>query len=605
MNKKTPVLLNICAVISLVIFGYLLFFTVYHQMISQNEGFFYVIVFGGILILAFILLSLMTKLLAFSRDSDDSVGFLILEIVFLLALSFVFVKTRVSYESTVPVEESVCHRAAELLHKGTLSIGGGDIMPQLMRKPAYFFMSAIISAVFSFSGTVTSVTIYVNTVLLLAVAFLSYGIVRRISSRICSLFVFALSLFMPSNAFAVYNYDAQLLFAFILLLAVFFSVIPMTRKRTPVSIVFSVFAGFFWGITLCMEPVSILLLLSVLLLGRIGYLSYQISGLIIVVAIMVFFGMLFLMSATMEVPMVDLLGSFAQRFNPFMTESGNALSFHDMFANFNDKIDAQQKSIADNYYFLFKADGSSYSSVQIAWMQLGSQILYMFLLILSIACAFYMIRSGNPRILPILTALIAGFFMIFLSSANEYNSQFYLLLILMTAGVSLQYMYENHHALADENLHKMLGDEEEEDVVKEPEETEEEKAAFLARAQALIFVGMNEEYYKQIKLSESRQVKAAIEERASHVLHPKENADKPAAETEKVIPPQDKVEKKEEKAEEKKKEIKYLENPLPVPKKHKPKDLDFDRVSVQADGDTDFDLSDVNDDFDFPDDFDI
>ena len=163
----------------------------------------------------------------------------------------------------------------------------------------------------------------------------------------------------------------------------------------------------------------------------------------------------------------------------------------------------------------------------------------------------------------------------------------------MTAAVSLQYMYENHHALADENLHKMLGDEEEEEVVAEPEETEEEKAAFLARAQALVFVGMNEEYYKQIKLAESRQLKAAIEERESHVLHPK----KPVQEEEKNAEETEKAPAKE---------IEYLENPLPVPKKHEHKELDFDRVMAgSADTDEDFDVAGADDDFDFNDDFDI
>ncbi|MBR3644444.1 MAG: hypothetical protein IKN57_13180, partial [Parasporobacterium sp.] len=388
-------------------------------------------------------------------------------------------------------------------------------------------------------------------------------------------------------------YDAQILFALVLFLALFFAVIPMTRKKSASSVVFSILSGIFFGIALCMEPVCILILLFVMLLGRIGHLSIQMSALIITVAIVVFWGMLFIMSATMEVSVVDLLKSFGQRFNPFMTEAGGSVSFSDMFAGFNDKIDAQQRSITDNYYFLFRGDGSSYSSVQIAWMQLGSQILYMFLLILSIACAFYMIRSGNPRILPILSALLAGFFTILLSSGNEYNSQYFLLLILMTAAVSLQYMYENHHALADENLHKMLGDEEEEEVVAEPEETEEEKAAFLARAQALVFVGMNEEYYKQIKMAESRQLKAAIEERESHVLHPK----KPVQEEEKNAEETEKAPAKE---------IEYLENPLPVPKKHEHKELDFDRVMAgSADTDEDFDVAGADDDFDFNDDFDI
>ena len=84
------------ALISLAMFGYLLFFTVYRQMIDQNEGFFYVIVFGGILVLAFILLSLMTKLLAFSHDVEDSVGFIILEVLLLLTFSVLFVRLRIS-----------------------------------------------------------------------------------------------------------------------------------------------------------------------------------------------------------------------------------------------------------------------------------------------------------------------------------------------------------------------------------------------------------------------------------------------------------------------------------------------------------------------------
>ncbi len=610
MTKKTPVLLNICAVISLIIFGYLLFFTVYSQMISQSEGFFSVIVFGGILILAFILLSLMTKLLAFSRDSDDSVGFLILEIVFLLALSVLFFKARISYESTIAVDEKDVQKAGELLYKGTLSVGGWDIMPRLMRHPATFFMGWINSVAFTISGTVSPVMIYINTSLLLATAFLSYGIVRRIGSRICSLFAFALTLFMPSNGFSVYNYDAQLLFAFVLMLAIFFSVLPMTGKKGAGSVVSAVFSGIFFGLALCMDPVCILLLLCFLFLGKIGNLSVQMAAMILGISILVFFGMLFVMSFTMEAPLIDLLQSFGQRFNPFMTEEGNTLSFTDAISNFNKKIDAQY-SITENRYSLVDAD-----NLKIAWMLMGSQILYMFLLILAIACAFYMIRSGNPRILPILCALIAGFLMILLSSGiKEYNSQFFQVLLLMTASVSLHYMYENHHALADENLQKILGDEEEEEAPVVEEETEEEKAAFLARAQALIFVGMNEEFYKQIKMAEKRQrmqkaegleeqpvpqvtetVDMPINKEIAEDIADETTEESTDAQPAESLPVEEEPQKK----------IEYLENPLPVPKKPQHKELDFDRVNVgDEDEDADFDFPDDGDDFDFDDDFDI
>ncbi len=595
------------ALISLAMFGYLLFFTVYRQMIDQNEGFFYVIVFGGILVLAFILLSLMTKLLAFSHDVEDSVGFIILEVLLLLTFSVLFVRLRISYGSSVPVEESICFHTADLIKKGTISVGGMDIMPELLRKPASFLMGALVSLFLDVTQDHYSLMIYINSILLLGCAFFAYGIVRRIGSRICSIFVFLITLFMPSLTFSVYTYDAQLLFAFVLLLAVFLSVIPMTREKlNAASIVASIFAGVLWGLVLFMEPVSVLILLFVLFLGRIGKMTPSFAGLIFAIAVFCFFGYAFMMSSVIDQPLSEILPHLFMRFNPFSDDSGNLTSATNVFANFNDKINAQAKAIADNSYFLTKSNGATYTSVQIAWMQLGSQILYMFLLILSIACAFYMIRSRNGRILPILTAIISGYLMIFFSSGNEYNFIFFLMLIIMTGGISLQYMYENHHALADENLHKMLGDEEEEfDVVEEEvEETEEEKAAFLARAQALIFVGMNEEYYKQIKLAEQRQAKKRISaERTVELPLPetvpvKEEEPAKVEETVKT----DEIRTEETKKEEtKKKEIEYLENPLPVPKKHTPKELNFDRVDLGDDDSDDFryDLQDEDDDWEF------
>lgn len=641
MTKKSPALLNICALVSLVIFGYLLFFTVYRQMITQNEGFFYVIVFGGILILAFILLSLMTKLLAFSRDSDASVGFLILEILFLLALSVLFVKMRISYESDLILEESDFYRAAE----SVILNGSPDYSSyEIMNSPVYYFMGILLHIIFPMAGDSQNVFIIVNTFLLLGCAFLAYGIVRRLSSRICSLFVFALVLFMPSTGFYIYTFDAQFLFAFLFLLALFLTVIPMTRKSGAASIVSAVFAGLVWGIVLCMEPVSILLILAVLFLGRTGDLKLYVSAIMIGIAIVVFFILAFIMSSAMEETITELLPSFFARFNPF------DLSFAEVISRFNEKIDAHQRAISENWYVLFNADGEGYTQMSIRWIQLGSQILYMFMLILSIACSFYMIRSKHPRIMPVLSAVIAGFFTIFLSSAQEHNYPFYLILILMTAGISLQYMYENHHALADENLHKILGDEEEGKPVKQEEETEteEERAAFIARAQALIFVGMNEEYYKQIKLSEARQAAQNAAERPARPVKteaPAEAAEvsksedtlKPA-DTAKAAPAskdakpsdttktagtdkEDKTERfaddfddlnedfdkpePEAAAKDQKKEVEYLENPLPVPRKHEHKDLDFDRVN-EKDDDLDFDFpDDSDDDLDFDNDYDV
>ncbi len=623
MIKKKPAYLISMALIGLVIFGYLLFFTVYRQMISQNEGFFYVLVFGGVLVLAFILLSLMTKLMAFSREGEDSVVFLILEIVFLLGMAVLCARVRIAYSTSVPAEESVVYRAATLLHKGTLSVGGVDIMPQLFGRPSNFFMAALLSLAFSIAGEDPSLMITVNTLLLIASAFLAYGIVRRLSSRISSLFVFLIVLFMPGMAFCVYNYDAQLLFCCSLFLSVFLTVLPMTaKKRGAASVVAVIFAGIAWGLTLALEPVSILVLAVLLFCGRIGRLSLKMSGLIALIAVFSFFGFSFLFSVAIEQPVMDLMPSFFARFNPFRDDYGQAVPFADVLANFHNKIDAQQKAINDNYYFLTNRNGSTYSSITVAWLQLGNQILYMFMIVLSIACAFYMIRSRNPRILPVLSTIIASFVMMFFSSGNEYNIAFFLVLIIMTGAVSLRYMYENHHALADENMQRYLGVEEEEPAPEETViETEEDRAAFMARAQALIFVGMNEEFYRQIKDAEAKAREEALaklpgkresvpvaeaeeekkqEEPAAVPLLKKEES----AKAEPVAAPVQTEEEKKEK--EKEKEIEYLESPLPLPKKHEPKELDYDRVQTPGSKEDDFDFDIDDDDLgDFDDDFDI
>ncbi len=618
MTKKNPALLNTLALISLAMFGYLLFFTVYRQMISQNEGVFYVLVFGGVLILAFILLSLMTKLLAFSEDAENSVGFIIMEILFLLALSVLFVRMRITYQSSVPEEESICYKVAELMQEQALGFGGEDVMSQLVRRPSAYLMGALMSAIFSMSQDPSGLIIYINTFLLLSCGFFAYGIVRRIGSRICSLFVFLITLYMPSIGFSVYNYDAQLLFAFMLMLAIFLSVIPMTATTPKAgSVVACIFAGIAWGIVVFMEPVSILILLAFLLLGRIGEHSMRFSLISFAIAVVITVLMIVIFSVSIGQPFPVVLQGMFSRFNPFSTDTGSVSSFPEIISNFNDKIDAQLRSITENYYFLAKEDGTTLSSVGVAWMQLGSQVLYMFLLILSIACAFYMIRSHNARIIPVLSAIISGFLMIFLSSANEYNIAFYLMLIVMTGGVSLQYMYENHHALADRNMQQMLGETEEETdkehVEETPEETEEEKAAFIARAQALIFIGMNEEYYKQIKLSEKRQAQQKKEQKEEPpAAHPdkivpvkqelqdrEQSFDRESdAEPEKELFSDQDPEKETEQKKTEKKKIEYLESPLPLPKKHQPKDLDYDRVNTddqKTDDFNDFDMSDDED----------
>lgn len=581
MSKKNSTLINIVALISLAVFGYLLFFTVYRQMISQNEGFFYVIVFGGILVLVYILLSLMTKLLAFSSESEGNSVFIILEIIFILVMSFLFVKLRISYSTSVPAEESTIYHAAELLAAGDLSYGGMDIFPQLLNNPSSFITGFFLSVIFRLAGEDPTLIVYVNTGILLATALVIYGITRRLSSRICSLLALLICLFMPTFGFSVYSFNSQLFYAFIISLSIFFTIIPITQEKANASTIISVIcAGIFYGISFTMEPAGILILALIIILNKNTVLNLKLSAVIIVTAVIVFLGISFLKSLSLELSYGEILTGYITSINPFISESGDTLDIQEVISGFNDKLDSQQKAINDNYYFLATLEGDTYSSVKVAWLTLGNQILYMFIIILSIACSFYMIRSKNPRVTPVLSSILASFLMIFLSSGREYNIVFFIMLITVAGTVSLQYMYENHHALADENFHLIVGDDEEEISEVQEEENEIDDAAFMLRAQALIFIGANEAYYQQIKFEEKTKDKKRSTDEGSM--------------TKEIIIENETVAEPE-----------LLETPLPMPPKHVPKDLDFDN-SIDSDSDEDFDFDfDVDiDDVDFKD-FDV
>lgn len=622
MTKKRNTFLNITAIISLVIFGYLLFFTVYHQMISQNEGFFYIIIFGGILILAYVLLSLMTKLLAFSRENTEGFIWLILEGIFIIAIAILFFITRTSYLSSIPQEECSYYKAAVLMNKGTISVGAADLMPTLLKKPATFIYAYILSVLIGIVGEVNNLIFYVNCVFLFITAFFAYRITRQIGDRICSLLAFIVILFMPSLGFSVYNQDTQLLFSAILMMAVSLTVSShLAPEKSARSLIYLILSGLVWGLALCIEPVSILILLFILLYDLKN--PYMVNSLALLLAVIVFFGIIALKSGYLEQNFTDVFSSSILRFSPVLGDGTSNIAFSDIFNNFSDKIDAHQKSITDNYYFLTTVNGTTYSALAIAWLGLGNQVLYMFLIVLAIACSFYFIRSGNARIIPILFCIISGFLVIFFTSDNEYNSIFFLCLLIITASVSLRYMYDNHHALADENLHAILGEDEVEVVTEEEIETEEERQAFLLRANALIFIGENEGYYGLIKEEERKAINAKIAMKTPTLVltGPTEN-DKvtdngndyePVDNHAKIDPvnSDDYVEAVEYKEvevipepEPEPEEIEYLESPLPLPKKHVPKTLDYDKIDDDEDWDFDYDDTDEDDLDDF-DDFDI
>lgn len=541
--------------------------------------------------MAFVLLSLMTKLVAISRDGSDGFIWVLLEIVFIIGLSYLFVRMRTAYSSSIPAEESDLYRAATLISEGTLSVGGMDVMPKLLSNPAIFYFSYFISIIFKFTGEGPEVFVYLNTVFALLTALLVYLITRKCGDKICSLVAFMATLFMPTIGFSVYNYDAGLFFSFIILLALYLSIIPLNRKNPGAgSVIAVIFAGLIWGLCIAMEPVSIIALLLLLAFNYRKKEEIKFLLITFVLAVLLYFGLVYLESVYIEEEFMKVLLSGLMRFSPVRGDNGSVLTAKEIFDGFNNAIDSHQSAVSDNYFFLSKADGTTFSAMAAAWLQLGNQLLYMFVLVLSIACSFYMIRSSHPRIMPVLSMIIASFIMSFLCNNNDYNTDYFLVFLIMSGAIALPYMYDNHHALADKNLNEFLGTDEEAPV-EEHVQTEEERVAFLLRSQALIFVGANDAEYNRIKEEERISAEILRLKKSQEMIH---NTELPVVEAkpDETTPVPQNIQITPEPVEPEEK-IEFLENPLPLPPEHVPKQLDFDadfEIINEDDFDFDYDV---------------
>lgn len=594
MREKQNVFSITTAVLSLVVLGYILFISVFNQIIAQNEGFFYMIVFGGILILAFILLSLVTKLLAVSHEVEERKLWYVAEAIVVVLLFVLFINSKLSYTSSLPVEDAVFYKTAVLLQKGTLSVGGMDILPQLMRNPAQYTYAVVVSLIFMITGSETSSVVYINTAVLLLTAFFVYRIVRKTGGRVCGVFALACSLFMPSQAFAVYTYSPEVFFAciFFMALNLFVYLSEKTFKKKAVSILFHILQGVLFGILIFTEPISIVIIV-LLLIDRFrqkdkGWLK----GIAAIASMLIVFVLCsFAKCSNLECSAPELFQAYMGRFVVTSNaETGEQYDIGRVVDNFHSSFDTQDTQIINNYYFLTKEDGQTYTALQAAWFQLGNQLLYLFFIVLSIACVFYLLRGKKQKVISCLLALIGSFIALFFGADKENNTYFFVELLIIIGCSSLHYMYENHHPSAEplpEDLaaERLSDSEGEQDL---PVETEEEMEARLARARALVFIGENEMLYEEIKSREKINMKNVTETlvtAASAIVTEPVVTESAAV---KVTVP--------EPAAEIKKPVKLLDNPLPLPKPHVAKEMEY-QIDTAEDMDFDFDVKE-DDDFD-------
>ncbi|MCR5356553.1 MAG: hypothetical protein K6E63_04035, partial [Lachnospiraceae bacterium] len=130
-------------------------------------------------------------------------------------------------------------------------------------------------------------------------------------------------------------------------------------------------------------------------------------------------------------------------------------------------------------------EGESYTQTHNAWFSLGTQMSYMFVIVMSISCAFYIFRNKFREAIPCMLFMFGCFIMLFFRSTNEQSTYFMFEVLIVIAGCGLNHMYRNHHPEFEKVA--VVTDAGPVEVPVENENQADWKA--ISRARALIFSG--------------------------------------------------------------------------------------------------------------------
>jgi len=515
MQKKHNALVLIMGLLAMVFTGYALFVTVFNQIISQNEGFFYAIVFGGILILLYIFINIICKLLVISDSMRNSKVFKLINILFVLALCAVFVFSRISYTSSVSPMESTFYNSAVLINNESLA-ASGSLTSRLATNPAQYVLALIYSVLLQFVPESNNIAIIVNIVFCCISSILVYLISSKFTDNVCAVIAVAISLFSPGQLYSVYSYSTDCMMAMFFLMHVFMLVRLIFAETKGSKVLFGILYALFTAVLLLCEPTFLVLVLFTIILVPITKRkSAKVVLLASLGALLIFAGLLFLKAYHLETSYGECIGATLNCFlNSTDSNTGSTKNFSDIKSSFDSYICSDDRPINNNYNFLTKSTGESISMLSAAWITLANQMIFMFVLVLCISAIIFSLQYRDNRFSCLFAMIISSFVTLFFASGREVNTYFYHSILAILSSCGLFYIYLNHHKEEANRFRNILWSEsspesEAEKIIISEEELKEnaerERMAFLERAKALIFVGENNYLYNLIKSEEHNE----------------------------------------------------------------------------------------------------
>ena len=533
-QKVSPVLMA-SAAIAIIATIYVFYITVIEQLIGNNQGYFFAIIFVFILIVLFSLCNLFTKLIAISMGEQRSSYRKMLMVFGLVLIAGLFMITRMRYNTDLsPVDYSV-YRGAVAMVDGTYS-QNHDVIDLALANPGQYLYSLILSVVFRIVEPGTRAVVWVNAFFIILGGFLTYKIVKTFTNQLCGLFAALLCAVIPAQTFAVYSFTSEPVVAAVFLGAVLalislYSYNKRLKERADygedsggdhASIVFTVVGSILIGILIFAEPFMII---PFALMVMVAYFTHKPKALAMLTAfaagILIMVLLCFVKSQHMEVDFGRVMTGEISAFDPTTNyNSGEVASVSDVFSSFRADISAMDSNINSNYQYLSDSTGASaYTEFSVTWVLLLNQIMYMFVLMMTLSCVILAVKEQKDYVITISMLIVSAVAMLFFQQNRDDQKFLFITVFIIASSTGLHYLYLDHHPELKVSINAL--DALEKTGRKEiavatrtnlKNAAQMSEAEFVKRAKALIFVGNDEELYRQIK-DEEHERSLNIEDR--------------------------------------------------------------------------------------------
>lgn len=510
-DKKLNIFFIISSALALVCAVYTFYITVFNQIISQNQGYFYALIFGFILLILFVICNLFTKLIAISVNKQESRYVRLAVLGVLLCFAVIFIISRLRYSTSISPNEYSCYKAAVALSEGTYS-QNHDLVNDAMINPGFYLYSLLLAPIVSIFGESVSTVLWLNAVFYILCGYLVYEITRRFTDRVCGAFAAALVLLMPSQTFGVYSFSSDSVVTAIILGCFLLYVILFLDNNETGSKVYTILALILTGVLLLAEPILVIVYILVTVCAFVFKRPRCFNMLLALVGGVVLFALLcFAKSVHMDVDFGEVVEKEASSFNPVYNQtSGMSEEFSSIFAEFNSDIATTEENISENYFFIVDSDGVNvYTELNASWIIVLNQIIYMFMLVMTISCIILSFKEKKQESSILYLLVFGGFMMMLFTQNREGHEYAFVEMLIIASAVGIHYLYLDHHPEQKVNLSAL-------DALEKTGRKEIAKAArssiqaaismdeeeFVKRAEALIFIGKDEDLYLEIKSEE-------------------------------------------------------------------------------------------------------